>query len=200
MGAFDRDANLRILKALEFNYYKKLASTEELHAFAQYFNWDLGSSEMKWVVNHPKCDLGTAILIYWDASPLFYFKKYTNRSDLAQGKPDYMSEDDYFQNYDLIKLIEEKIDKGEFKSRKIRFSIDESPEFFSERGEYEALLNSNELKQPIHSIALLATPGETFTHEVDWSLREEAEKRTLLQKIEERIAIFLAGIIEKFTR
>jgi Domain of unknown function (DUF4274) len=200
MGAFDRDANLRILKALEFNYYKKLASAEELHAFAQCFNWDFGSSEMRWVVNHPKCDLGTAIMIYWNASPLFYFKKYSNRSDLAKGKPDYMSEVDHFQNYDLIKLIEEKINKGEFRSQKIRFSIDESPEFFSEREDYDALLKNNELKQPIHSIALLATPGETFAHEVDWSLRGEAEKRTLLQRIKERIVIFFAGIVEKFTR
>src|SRR5690349_11672254 len=39
-------------------------SPEELHLFAGNFNWDCGWEELVVVLEHPKCDYGTALMVY----------------------------------------------------------------------------------------------------------------------------------------
>lgn len=43
-----------------------------LHRFATRWNWDEGASAMDAVVRHPRCALGTALLVYWLAKPYWY--------------------------------------------------------------------------------------------------------------------------------
>jgi hypothetical protein len=49
-------------------------SSEELHYLASIYNWDDGPTVLNWIVESPKCDLGTAIMIFWLAEPDYYFK------------------------------------------------------------------------------------------------------------------------------
>src|SRR6185437_93550 len=41
------------------------ATAAELHDFAEHFNYDDDLDMLGWVVSHPACDLGTALLAYW---------------------------------------------------------------------------------------------------------------------------------------
>lgn len=43
-----------------------------LHRFANRYNWDEGTYAMDAVARHPKCALGTALLVYWLANPYWY--------------------------------------------------------------------------------------------------------------------------------
>src|SRR5437016_3485097 len=47
---------------------------EELHLFAAIFNCDCGVEELRRVIRHPRCDLGTALMIFWRLGPGWYFQ------------------------------------------------------------------------------------------------------------------------------
>ncbi len=59
-------------------------SSEELHEFIKKMNWDgNGATRAKCVLAHPKCDRGTALMIYWRTDPIFYLK-YGTRERVAK--------------------------------------------------------------------------------------------------------------------
>jgi hypothetical protein len=47
---------------------------EELHQFAANFNCDCGVEELRRVIRHCRCDLGTALMIFWRLGPGWYFQ------------------------------------------------------------------------------------------------------------------------------
>ena len=57
----DRESTLAAYEVL----MSQIESPEEPNAYASGFNWDCGCDEMKEVIRHPLCDMGTALLIYW---------------------------------------------------------------------------------------------------------------------------------------
>ncbi|MCA9170433.1 MAG: DUF4274 domain-containing protein [Planctomycetales bacterium] len=64
-------------------------SSEELHQFVYYYNWDDGVKQLQWVLNHPLCDQGTALLAFWLGEPAFYFQ-YRNRMEVPEwGRPNW---------------------------------------------------------------------------------------------------------------
>ncbi|MFN7130615.1 MAG: DUF4274 domain-containing protein [Myxococcales bacterium] len=58
----------RELKRIEKDVLR-MKSASELHAFVDAFNWDGELAYLRAVLQHPKCDLGTARMIYWRARP-----------------------------------------------------------------------------------------------------------------------------------
>lgn len=92
-------------KALNTGHYTAILQTsEELHYFAAPYNWDAMRLEpLRWVLSHPPCDKGTAVMLYWMCQPKSLYAKYANREQV----------DKYdLEAYDLIKEIEEKILAG----------------------------------------------------------------------------------------
>jgi hypothetical protein len=55
----------------------RIESSAELHALAQQINWDGGLDKLNAVVDHPLCDRGTALMIYWFSEPM-YFADFTS--------------------------------------------------------------------------------------------------------------------------
>ncbi len=51
-----------------------------LHRFAGRWNWDDGSYAPDAVVRHPACALGTALLVYWFAAPVYFTQWRTARA------------------------------------------------------------------------------------------------------------------------
>lgn len=49
-------------------------SSIELHHFACNFNWDCGTDELATVIDHPECDAGTAMMIFWLGQPTYYYR------------------------------------------------------------------------------------------------------------------------------
>jgi hypothetical protein len=51
-------------------------SPVQLHYLPEILNWDSGWTEqiVDWILEHPLCDAGTVLLIYWMNDPRFYKK------------------------------------------------------------------------------------------------------------------------------
>ncbi len=49
--------------------FDRLTQAGELHEFALAWDWKLGCGPMRWVVESPLCDRGTALLVFWSAQP-----------------------------------------------------------------------------------------------------------------------------------
>lgn len=73
-------------------------SSEELHYLASIHNWDDDPTVLYWIIKSPKCDMGTAIMIFWLAEPDCYFKYVTAPVE----EPD-------LEVWQLLQLILEKI-------------------------------------------------------------------------------------------
>ncbi|MBO2638671.1 DUF4274 domain-containing protein [Shewanella algae] len=50
----------------------ELQSMEELHYVAANLNWDNGLASPAAILNHPLCDAGTALLLYWYGQGFFH--------------------------------------------------------------------------------------------------------------------------------
>ncbi len=90
-----------------WQFFETVTDAEELHLYADGFNWDTGVEELRRVVRHPLCDKGTALLIYWRGAPGWY-PRYAARSEIRP--PDQVDQ------YELLGEIEQKIIGGHFRT------------------------------------------------------------------------------------
>jgi len=82
---------------------------EGLHQFAANFNCDCGVEELRRVIRHPRCDLGTALMIFWRLGPGWNFQY--SRPELVPG---------YERNeYALLVEIQAKVVAAEFPAGEI---------------------------------------------------------------------------------
>lgn len=98
------------------NHYPNLKLFEKLNSTDQYYlasnyNWDDGIEILKWIIESPKCDKGTASLIFWTSEPDFYFEK--SESEI----PDYEKE-----SFLLLKRIVKKFNNNGFKKSNLKFN------------------------------------------------------------------------------
>jgi hypothetical protein len=93
-------------------FFDAIADAEELHLYAEGFNWDTGVEGMRRVIRHPLCDRGTAFLIYWRGSPGF-FARFAARTET--------SNPDQADHFDLLLEIERKVVAGHFQSRRFHY-------------------------------------------------------------------------------
>ena len=89
----------------------QISSPAELHAFAYDFNWDCGVEELRAVLEHPLCDRGTALMIYWLGDPM-YFADFSTADDVPDVNRD---------GYRFIKFVESQLVADRFTSNEIRF-------------------------------------------------------------------------------
>jgi hypothetical protein len=55
---------------------------EELHAFADTWNWDKGRWALQEILDNPACEAATALLIYWRSRPEYYLQ-YADRDAIV---------------------------------------------------------------------------------------------------------------------
>ncbi|KHD35380.1 hypothetical protein NL50_13800 [Clostridium acetobutylicum] len=92
------------------NEIKEISDTELLHIIAGNYNWDNGFEIPYSIVNNKKCDLGTALMIFYDADG---YRVLENRDELKNPN--------LKQWADFISEIEEKILNNKFQSSAIKF-------------------------------------------------------------------------------
>ncbi len=80
------------------------------HRTAKNFNWDYGCDKLREII-HRRCDLGTALLIYWSGQPDF-FRRYKRRTDLKVGRA----------VYDMLVEIERNVAADFYTHRNIPFN------------------------------------------------------------------------------
>jgi hypothetical protein len=85
---------------------------EELHIFAGNFNWDCGWEELVVVLEHPKCDYGTALMVYWLAQPDYFYRKTEIGKSLRLDETD---------TWNRVKWLEGRLLAGEYTHRQIAF-------------------------------------------------------------------------------
>lgn len=93
----------------DYDLFLKLNSSDQYY-LAQNYNWDNGVQVLRWIIESPKCDKGTASLIFWTSEPDFYFK-YTEATIPNYEKGIFL----------LLQLITEKFNKNEFKKSNLKF-------------------------------------------------------------------------------
>jgi hypothetical protein len=118
MHELSHEQRKRIIYALEFlERERTLETPAEVHHYALHYNWDNGSASMLRLLDHPALDAGTALLIYWRASPSF-FAQATTREEVpvwARG------------TYDLVKAIEQRFLHQEWANSQICFDPQNDP-------------------------------------------------------------------------
>lgn len=87
--------------------------SEEIYLKAEFHNWDLGLELPKSLLRDENCDKATALLIYWESDPGFYYQ-YDSLNDIPQWA---------IEGYELMKEAEELIIQGKLEE-KIAYSPD----------------------------------------------------------------------------
>lgn len=94
----------------DFETFQTLSSAEQYY-LASTYNWDDGTIVLDWIIGSPKCDKGTAVMIFWMAEPDYYFD-YTEETVEEWAKDVWL----------LLQKILIKIKKDEFKRSKYAFN------------------------------------------------------------------------------
>jgi hypothetical protein len=87
-------------------------NARQLHKYAANYNWDGGNRPMVRVIRQPKCDLGTALLVFWLSDPRFYFEALSS-GDLESAK--------WVDTKHLMREIIAKVRRGCYKTAGISF-------------------------------------------------------------------------------
>ena len=98
----------------DFEVFKTLSSAEQ-YFLASIYNWDDGTKVLEWIIDSPKCDKGTAVMIFWLAEPDYYFNYSEETVD--------DSDRDIWQ---LLQKVIHKIRNKEFKRSLFAFNPDEN--------------------------------------------------------------------------
>lgn len=93
----------------DFEKFKTLNSAEQYY-LAENYNWDDGIIVLDWIIDSPKCDKGTASLIFWKAEPDFYFD-YTAETIEDYEKP----------VWNLLQKIVKKFNQNGFLKSRLKF-------------------------------------------------------------------------------
>lgn len=96
-----------------FEALKDLSTTEELYYLVQILNWDDFKTEgaLWWILDHQKCDTGTALQIYWMNNP----------QDVKEAELQQRLRPRHKRTLELLNEIEKRYLKGKFKSDIISF-------------------------------------------------------------------------------
>lgn len=94
----------------DFEIFKTLSSAEQYY-LASIYNWDDGTIVLDWIIDSPRCDRGTAIMIFWMAEPDYYF-------DYTQENIDDWAKDVWL----LLQKILTKIKNEKFKRSRYGFN------------------------------------------------------------------------------
>jgi hypothetical protein len=127
-----------------------LQNSWQLHLFASYWNWDNGTLDpLRRVIRDPRCDRGTALIVYWEADPVSLYEQAATKDDL---EPTYVDERELFE---FLVEIEERVADGFYTHHIIGI-----PLFDPDDPEEDPRLRKNvPLKKQIPSVMLSGSPG-----------------------------------------
>lgn len=119
-----------------FELFKTLTSAEQYY-LADLYNWDDGVEVLKWIIESPKCDKGTAGLIFWRSEPDFYIQR------TYEAIPDYEKD-----TFNLLQLITQRFNQNNFKSDVYRFEPGSSLKYINFNQDYPGWNLPSELQFP----------------------------------------------------
>jgi len=90
----------------------------ELDEIARHHNWDDGVKKLQTIVEHPRCDLGTALMVYWLGEPE-ELAEYAKEADAPKAERAVVK---------LLRTIEARVARDDFETREVAFEGAESDE------------------------------------------------------------------------
>jgi len=109
----------------DYKAFTTLGSAEQYY-LASIYNWDEGVDVLKWIVQSPKCDKGTAGLIFWSAEPDFYINA------KPETLPSYERE-----VFNLLQLITLRFNNSDFKTSYFKYEPGYSIKHINFNARYE---------------------------------------------------------------
>lgn len=94
--------------------FKLLNTSSSMHFLADIYNWDDGEEVLDWIISNPKCDKGTALLIFWRAEPDDY-TCFSNEKEADDEKGIFL----------MLKKIIDNFETGFYKRERICFDPEE---------------------------------------------------------------------------
>lgn len=92
-------------------FFATVTDPHELDLFARLANYEMGIDDLKRVVGHPRCDAGTALMVYWRSRPEWY-AQYATAADVPEWGQ---------AAYELLQAIEPRYLAGAYSSRSIPY-------------------------------------------------------------------------------
>lgn len=122
------------------------ASSIEMHQVAAGWNWDSGNEVLAQLIQNPRCDKGTALMLYWHGSPAF-FTKFSTRAEV----PSFA-----LNNFDFLKDLESRYLSGFYQLENIRFD----PRNDDEEYDWTEEIDLEKVKVAIPDEMMKATQGQ----------------------------------------
>jgi hypothetical protein len=94
-------------------FVSSCTNSEELHFFAEHYNWDGDVKPIRRLIKNPNVDGGTLLYLYWYACPEDYYLFHKDAKDVERGY-----ERDVFN---VIREIERRIVDGDFRTASVPF-------------------------------------------------------------------------------
>ena len=95
----------------------QVESPEELHEFVDRWNWDGGTEPIRRALAHPRCDRGTALMVYWRIDPIFYLLPEHNTREKVRTNlwPDALV------HWDMLRDIERRLAGNDFETARVPY-------------------------------------------------------------------------------
>ena len=97
-------------------FCRETTDPEELHAFADTWNWDKGTGALAEILNNPACEAATALMIYWRAAPEYYLQ-YADRAALGDDSRNAGN----LEDFDFLTALEARYLAGQFPVGRIAY-------------------------------------------------------------------------------
>lgn len=147
----DEDEFDELETALIIDYLKK-NTPKERQLLAIDWNFDNSKEVIKWIVEQPDTDKGTALFLYWYMNPQF-FKKYKDREE-CEKDGGWILED-----YDIVETLEKNYISGFYKNQK--YAFDPKNDVYSGY-DWTKEVDEDEMKAKIPEEMYIALEGEVL--------------------------------------
>jgi hypothetical protein len=85
----------------------------QLHRYVEYYNWDGPQAPMWRVIGHAKCDLGTALMVFWLCEPEFFHELLARGEKLEK----YM-----IGGFKLMRSVMARVRRGQYRRAQFSFN------------------------------------------------------------------------------
>lgn len=141
-GKIATESHLRRIRLEILRFVRTCENKEELHFFAENWNWDGNVKPILKLITNPYVDAGTLLRLYWYGCPEDYYLFYKNANEIEEG-----FERDVFN---VLRRIENRILKGTYLSKSYPFDPAPRITMWERRSEFARQI-PEVMYQPIRS-------------------------------------------------
>lgn len=124
--------------------YLEKASPEQLHVYAARSNYDGNAKDVRWLIDNPALDRGTALLLYWYLGAAYY-AEFASEAEV----PDFQQD-----SFRRVLLLERRLLDGFYPNSRIHFDPMRS------EGGGPREMRKSKVRRPVPGQLLSPSPGQ----------------------------------------